>query len=62
MRGRGAAVRIEGKLYVVGGSDATTHLASVECYDPVATEWRTLPSMSAARAFCAAAVGEMGAR
>ena len=37
----------------------TTH-ASVECYDPVANEWRMLPSMSAARWCCAAAVGEMG--
>jgi hypothetical protein len=55
-------VRIEGKLYVVGGFDGTTHLASVECYDPVANEWRTLPSMRTARAFCAVAVGEMGAR
>ena len=54
VRGRGAAVRIEGKLYVVGGSDGTTHLASVECYDPVANEWRTLPSMSTARVFCVA--------
>ena len=52
---------IEGKLYVVGGSDGTVTLASVECYDPVANEWRTLPSMSTARAFCAAAMGDMDA-
>jgi hypothetical protein len=53
-------VFIEGNVHVVGGSDGTTVHASVECYDPVANEWRTLPSMSAARCFCAAAVGEMG--
>jgi hypothetical protein len=44
-----------------GGSDVQIGAqASVECYDPVANEWRTLPSMSAARCYCAAAVGEMG--
>jgi hypothetical protein len=55
-----AAVCIEGHVYVVGGMDGKTKHASVECYDPIANEWRTLPSMSAARCFCAAAVGEMG--
>ena len=55
-----AAVSIEGNVYVVGGSDGGTAHASVECYDPIANEWRTLPSMSASRSFCAAAVGEMG--
>jgi hypothetical protein len=47
---------------VAGGEEGTTIHASVECYDPVANEWRTLPSMSmsAARIYCAAAVGEMG--
>jgi kelch-like protein 2/3 len=55
-----AAACIEGNVYVVGGSDGETNHASVECYDPVANEWRTLPSMSAARCYCAAAVGEMG--
>ena len=49
-------------MYVVGGCDGETNHASVECYDPIANEWRTLPSMSmsAARYYCAAAVGEMG--
>ena len=55
-----AAVCIEGNVYVVGGSDGETKHASVECYDLVTSEWRTLPSMSAARRYCAAAVGEMG--
>ena len=59
---RCAAVCIEGNVHVVGGSDGGTKHASLECYDPVANEWRTLPSMSmsAARWYCAAAVGEMG--
>jgi hypothetical protein len=49
-------------VHAVGGSDGGTKHASLECYDPVANEWRTLPSMSmsAARFCCAAAVGEMG--
>ena len=64
VRGRGAAVRIEGAVCggrAGGRCDGTTHLASVECYDPVANEWRTLPSMRSAKALCAAAVGDMGA-
>ena len=55
-----AAVCIGEHVYVVGGSDGETKHASVECYDPVANEWRTLPSMSSARWCCAAALGEMG--
>jgi hypothetical protein len=57
-----AAVCIEENVYVLGGSDGETRHASVECHDPIASEWRTLPSMSmsAARCFCAAAMGEMG--
>jgi N-acetylneuraminic acid mutarotase len=55
-----AAVCIEGNVYVVGGSDGGTKQSSVECYDPIDNEWRTLPSMSAAKFHCAAAVGEMG--
>ncbi len=49
-----AAVCIDGNVYVMGGSKGTARHASVERYDPVANEWRTLPSMSTARSFCAA--------
>ena len=49
-----AAVCIEGNVCVMGGGDAVTQLASMECYDPIASEWRTLPSMSSARWYCAA--------
>jgi hypothetical protein len=57
-----SAVCIDGNVYVVGGCDGATKHASVERYDPFANEWRALPSMSTptGRAFCAAAVGEMG--
>jgi N-acetylneuraminic acid mutarotase len=49
------AVCIDGNVYVVGGgSDAATVFASMECYDPIANEWRTLPSMSNPRWYCAA--------
>ena len=56
-----AAVCIDGDAYVVGGKVGTTHHASVECYHPVANEWRTLPSMSlsTSRAFCAAVAAEI---
>ena len=50
-----AAVCIDGNVYVVGGgSDAATQLASMECFDPIANEWHTLPSMSNPRRYCAA--------
>ena len=48
------AVCIDGNVCVVGGSDGEAAHASVECYDPVANEWRTLPSMSTSSSFCAA--------
>ena len=51
-----AAVCIDGRVYVVGGSDsdgANKH-ASVALYDPVTNEWHTLPSMSTAREWCTA--------
>jgi hypothetical protein len=59
-RSRCAAVCIEGTVYVMGGIDGATTHASAECYDPVASEWRTLPSMSTSRRLCAAAVAELG--
>ncbi len=64
-RGGCAAVCIDGSVVVVGGwGDMTddrqlTLHASAECYDPVANEWRTLPSMSAGRSHCAAAAAEL---
>ncbi len=55
-----AAVCIDGNVYVVGGlSDAEAVLASMECYDPIASEWRTLPSMSDTRRYCAAVACDM---
>ena len=55
-----AAVCIDGNVYVAGGnSDAATTLASMECYDPSASEWRTLPSMSNPRWYCAAVACDM---
>jgi hypothetical protein len=66
-----AAVCIDGNVHVVGGyakqvsrnlrkSSYTICHASVERYDPVANEWRTLPNMcmGAPRTSFAAAVGE----
>jgi hypothetical protein len=49
-------------VYVVGGYDGTAINASVECYDPVDNEWRMLPSMSTARWFCSAVVGQIDHR
>jgi N-acetylneuraminic acid mutarotase len=58
-----AAVCIEGNLYVAGGVDSllgesTTH-SSVEHYDPVTGQWRTLASMGTGREFCAAVACDM---
>ena len=55
-----AAVCVDGNVYVVGGkSDVATQLASMECFDPIANEWRTLPSMSNTRWYCAAVACDM---
>ena len=52
-RGCRVAVCIDGNVHVVGDtSDAATQLASMECFDPIASEWRTLPSDT--RWLCAA--------
>ena len=40
---------IDGTVYVVGGIGRATDHARVERYDPVANEWRTLPSMGTGR-------------
>jgi N-acetylneuraminic acid mutarotase len=58
-----AAVCIDGNVYVVGGrSDAAntaTTLASMECFDPITSEWHTLPSISKPRWYCAAVACDM---
>ncbi len=55
-----AAVCVDGNVYVVGGvSDAEAVLASMECFDPIASKWRTLPSMSRARAYFGAVACDM---
>ena len=50
---------IEGDVCVMGGGDAVTQLASMECYDPIASEWRMLPSMGNPRWCCAAVACDM---
>ena len=51
-----AAACVDGLLYVVGGGDADGNtLASAECYDASAGQWRALPDMSIVRHACAAA-------
>jgi kelch-like protein 2/3 len=45
----GVAV-VDGKLYVVGGRDATnTILSSVECFDPSTGQWSAVAPMNTAR-------------
>ena len=60
MARHGCAAVHRGEL--VGGKSDTRRrkqLASMECYDPIASEWRTLPSMSSARWLCAAVACDM---
>ena len=47
-RGAGAAA-LHGKLFVIGGSDGTNFLNSVECYDPSTDEWKTVASLNIPR-------------
>jgi kelch-like protein 8 len=49
-----AAVRIEGNVYVVGGTDGNAVLKSAEMYDASTGQWRTLSDMSVPRIGCAA--------
>ena len=37
-------VALNGMLYVVGGDDGTSNLASVEVYNPKSDSWSMLPS------------------
>lgn len=45
-------VALNGHLYVVGGDDGTSNLASVEVYNPKTNTWSMLPaSMSIGRSY-----------
>lgn len=51
-----AAVAVEDKIYVIGGSNGATAVAAIEAYDPARDTWeRDLPAMPTARVFLAAA-------
>ena len=51
-----AAAVVDGKLYVMGGSDGQNRLSSVERYDPETNAWEAVAPMSMARCPSAAAV------
>lgn len=45
-------VALKGQLYVVGGDDGSSNLASVEVYNPKTNTWTMLPScMSIGRSY-----------
>lgn len=56
-RGRAAhcAVVLQKHIYVIAGHNGTICHNSVECYDPSTDQWKTIPSISKARRFAAAA-------
>ena len=50
---------LNGKLFLLGGQDASTDLRDVESYDPTTQTWTTLPSMLRVRnSFVAVALGK----
>jgi N-acetylneuraminic acid mutarotase len=53
-----AAACVDGLLYIVGGRGEIYYpngaVTSVECYDPSAQQWRTLPGMQVGRSSCVA--------
>lgn len=51
-----AAVSLNGKLCVLGGSDGAQALRSIETFEESVADWKQLPPMPARRAFFAAAV------
>uniref|UniRef100_A0A7S4PHI3 Calponin-homology (CH) domain-containing protein n=1 Tax=Guillardia theta TaxID=55529 RepID=A0A7S4PHI3_GUITH len=61
-RSSAAVIASRGKLFAIGGWDGKNFLSSLECYEPKygtkrnpVGEWRTLPPMSIARSYAAAA-------
>src|SRR5579864_3083091 len=48
-RGGHALIADEGKLYAVGGNNASTNVAQVEAYDPQAGSWAVVSSLPVAR-------------
>jgi hypothetical protein len=44
-----AGAEVDGLIYVIGGSNATTYLNTVEVYDPVANGWSTRTNIPTAR-------------
>ena len=40
---------LNGKLYAAGGYDGSVFLKTVECYDPVKNEWKSVKSMNVKR-------------
>lgn len=50
-------VALNGLLYVVGGDDGSSNLASVEVYSPRTDTWTTLPSsMGIGRSYAGVAI------
>ena len=48
-RGRFDVSQLQGKLFACGGSDGSSELKSVECYDPATENWQSLPNMRRSR-------------
>jgi len=55
-RDRPAAVALDGKIYVMGGTNSSGALASMEVYDPAANTWTTKASMPGPKSAPGAAV------
>lgn len=47
---------IKGIIYAVGGYDGSTHLNTVECFDPMKNTWAAVANMSSRRSSAGVAV------
>jgi hypothetical protein len=56
-----AGVDADGRIYAVGGRDASGPLATVEAYDPKTNTWSLAPSLTTARSGLGASLGGNGA-
>lgn len=55
-RCRAGVAVMDGFIYAIGGFNGSLRIRTVDCYDPLHNQWRTVASMEARRSTLGAAV------